>query len=335
MLDLPAPFGPISAVEAPRRDLEADVVERPEARELQRHALDTQPERATAVSTAPIGASCGSASATRSCAPHGRRRDRTPARRGCSGGRRSVAVERDAAALEDVAVVRELERDRGVLLDEQHRRAEVAAHVAEALEDELDHAAARARARPRRAAAGAAGTSAPARPRPSAARRRRATPPSAAAARAGRGNSSKILVERSRRRCPFAREAPTRRFSSTVSCRNTSRPSGTWPTPRATIVSGGEALDRSCRRGSISPSRIDPSCRPSRPETARMIDVLPAPFGPSSATTPPSGTLERDAADGERDAVDDLDVVDGEQRAAAGGRRRLGAAGGHGRAHVV
>ena len=45
-----------------------------------------------------------------------------------------------------------------------------------------------------------------------------------------------------------------------------------------------------------------------------MIEVLPAPFGPSSATTPFSGHVERDAADGERDAVDDLDVVDREER---------------------
>jgi hypothetical protein len=41
----------------------------------------------------------------------------------------------------------------------------------------------------------------------------------------------------------------------------------------------------------MSPARTPPECIERSPETARMTDVLPAPFGPSSATTPFSGTV--------------------------------------------
>ena len=51
------------------------------------------------------------------------------------GGR---AVEDDAAALDDVAVVGEVERHPCVLLDEEHGRPELALDLAQALEDQLD-----------------------------------------------------------------------------------------------------------------------------------------------------------------------------------------------------
>ena len=67
---------------------------------------------------------------------------------------------------------------------------------------------------------------------------------------------------------------------------------------------------------------------------ARIVVVLPAPFGPEQRDRAVLGHDERDPAQRERDAVDDLDVVDGEEgsrRCRAAGR----GAGAGAHAHVV
>src|SRR5580658_877896 len=72
-------------------------------------------------------------------------------------------------------------------------------------------------------------------------------------------------------------------FSSTVSSMNVPRPSGTWATPRRTTSSVAmPAMD-------LPPSMMSPCVR-TIPQMARSVVVLPAPFAPKSAVTPPSST---------------------------------------------
>src|SRR5262245_24570029 len=78
--------------------------------------------------------------------------------------------------------------------------------------------------------------------------------------------------------------APISRFSSTLMPGKMPRPSGAWQIPSATR--------RSARILVMSrPSnRTAPAAIGRRPETARMVVVLPAPFAPTSATFSPSLT---------------------------------------------
>ena len=62
------------------------------------------------------------------------------------------------------------------------------------------------------------------------------------------------------------------------------RPSGTWATPPATIAAG---VAPSSRRPSSS---TRPPRSGMRPEIARSVVVLPAPFEPMSATISPART---------------------------------------------
>src|ERR1700746_1774578 len=74
------------------------------------------------------------------------------------------------------------------------------------------------------------------------------------------------------------------RFSSTVRSENNCRPSGTKATPRPT---------RSMARRPVlsSPARrIRPRCISTCPMIAMMVEVLPAPFGPSNAKIEPAAT---------------------------------------------
>jgi hypothetical protein len=75
------------------------------------------------------------------------------------------------------------------------------------------------------------------------------------------------------------------RFSLTVSERKIPRPSGIRQTPRLARRNGA------ARPASFPPMRTAPLAGLSSPAATRRVVVLPAPFGPSSATTDERGTL--------------------------------------------
>ena len=75
-----------------------------------------------------------------------------------------------------------------------------------------------------------------------------------------------------------------RRLSSTVRPANSRRPSGTWAMPRATTWCDG-TVARSTPSMTIRPRRGDSSF-----EMTRSSVVLPAPFGPITATASPADT---------------------------------------------
>src|SRR3954447_14212370 len=79
--------------------------------------------------------------------------------------------------------------------------------------------------------------------------------------------------------------APISRFSRTVMPGKMPRPSGDWETPRTTRRSARS------RVMSFPSNRIVPRATGRRPEIARMVVVLPAPFAPISATISPSPTV--------------------------------------------
>ena len=80
------------------------------------------------------------------------------------------------------------------------------------------------------------------------------------------------------------RLVPSFRFSRTVSWKNSERSSGTWATPsRGSLNAFLPAID--VPKSLMSPPRIE-----FRRDTASSVVVLPAPFGPSRATTSPSST---------------------------------------------
>ncbi len=81
---------------------------------------------------------------------------------------------------------------------------------------------------------------------------------------------------------------PSRRFSATVSWKNSDRSSGTCARPDRAILWTG-------RCATLRPStRTSPAMMGSSPDTVSSVVVLPAPFGPSSTTTsPPCTASER------------------------------------------
>ena len=119
-----------------------------------------------------------------------------------SSSRRSArrARHHEAAGFHQVGVVGEIERERGVLLDQQHAHLLVLVERAQDAEQLLARSAARARTRARRAASGAGAASGRARPPASAARRPRACRPAGGGAPSGAGNSRRRA--RCRRRSP-------------------------------------------------------------------------------------------------------------------------------------
>jgi hypothetical protein len=78
--------------------------------------------------------------------------------------------------------------------------------------------------------------------------------------------------------------APISRFSSTVMPGKIPRPSGAWQMPSATRLSARIFVM------SRPSNRIAPDAIGRRPDTARMVVVLPAPLAPTSATISPSFT---------------------------------------------
>ena len=77
---------------------------------------------------------------------------------------------------------------------------------------------------------------------------------------------------------------PSLRFSSTVSPKNRERSSATCARPRRAFLNGALVL-------TSMPSMVtEPASGLSRPEIVSRVVVLPAPFGPSSATTSPGRT---------------------------------------------
>ena len=264
MLDLPAPFGPISAREPPGRDREADVVECLEARELQRHVLDAklEPGRLPRPASGWLGQPSTPPAvvlvlgvAGRRCLLGGGRRGTTPSRSGRRAGRRSAPRARSC-------------RSRGCSRSRRSRgrRARSARRAASRC---------RGRAAPRAAASKMSSITSGASPSETSSRRRRrgaaisarpiaticCSPPESQPAccltrSLRRGKRSKICAIESSTPGLARAEAPTRRFSSTVSSLNTWRPSGTWATPaphdpvRAACPSGSYRRGGSRRRGS-------------------------------------------------------------------------------------
>src|SRR5690606_33634740 len=78
--------------------------------------------------------------------------------------------------------------------------------------------------------------------------------------------------------------APTSRFSRTVSDGNTWRPSGTCAIPRCARRAGGTPAR------SRPSKRIAPDVTGASPEIALNSVLLPAPFGPTTATSSPAPT---------------------------------------------
>ena len=78
--------------------------------------------------------------------------------------------------------------------------------------------------------------------------------------------------------------APILGLSDVIMRKNTRRPSGTWASPRATILSGAR-LDISCPKKLIAPPLLR-----SNPETVFRMVLLPAPFAPMRVTISPSFT---------------------------------------------
>src|SRR6202165_2324754 len=102
------------------------------------------------------------------------------------------------------------------------------------------------------------------------------------ARRGNNSNSARWVAGQARRAAGVC--APISRFSSTVSVRNTWRPSGTWamPTPGRSAAAVSDST-----RPSYS---IRPPSSGTTPEIARNSVVLPAPLGPTIATNCPSPT---------------------------------------------
>ena len=92
--------------------------------------------------------------------------------------------------------------------------------------------------------------------------------------------------------------------ASTVSVGKTRRSSGTQPMPRARDLVRRPRGDVACRRSGSAPRRAGV-----RPRIERSVVVLPAPFGPSSATTSPVADRERDVEQHLRLAVEGVDAA--------------------------
>ena len=86
-----------------------------------------------------------------------------------------------------------------------------------------------------------------------------------------------------------ARNAPSSKFSSTVSLGNSRRPSGTSAMPRSTI-SSVERPTRSCFVPSISTVTV-PALGRTMPMMHFMSVLLPLPLVPSSTTVSPAFTV--------------------------------------------
>ena len=207
-------------------------------------------------------------------------------RRRCAG-----VFHHDAAVLEHVAVVGDVERHVGVLLDQQDRGAALAvdAHTI----SKISCVSCGDRPRLGSSSSISFGRAISARrSRASAAGRRRAGRPPAWRAPSGSGSSRRPSPGRARRRrgrCACRR--PSAGCRRTDSSGNTSRPSGTWLRPRRTIQAGS-------RRWMSSPlKRTCPLLGSMMPEMVFRIVVLPAPLAPSTVTISPFGHRQAHAAE--------------------------------------
>ena len=100
-------------------------------------------------------------------------------------------------------------------------------------------------------------------------------------ARTGNISSAFCIAAARRSRAPVR---PSLRFSSTERSKNRDLSSATWATPRRAIFSGRSPLI-------LDPNiLIEPDTIVRMPETVSRVVVLPAPFGPSKATTSPAFT---------------------------------------------
>ena len=109
--------------------------------------------------------------------------------------------------------------------------------------------------------------------------------PASCPARSRRRGKISITISRSRARPALSRriQAPSCKFSITVSPPKMPRPSGTWERPRWRMRSG--VIPHTSR-----PSRMTEPSKGSMPEIARRVVVLPAPLAPTRARISPCCT---------------------------------------------
>ena len=176
-------------------------------------------------------------------------------------------------------MVGELERHRGVLLDQQHadaaRRALIVRRMPKSsrtTSGASPNEGSSSSISLRRAA------SARATPRASAARRRRACPPAGGGARAGAGNS-RTRARRSRATAALSR-ARVRAEPQVLFGRELQE--GAAAVGHVRDAAGARCPRSRCRRCARRRRRISPCVR-TMPQIARSVVVLPAPFAPSSA----------------------------------------------------
>ena len=104
----------------------------------------------------------------------------------------------------------------------------------------------------------------------------------ASGCKAGKSASARSRASRRAVRSPVK---PRRMFSSTVKSKNSERSSGTCATPRRGSMCGRTPTI-------VAPSTSTrPEIGARRPESVSKVVVLPAPFGPRSATTSPAPTV--------------------------------------------
>ena len=199
---------------------------------------------------------------------------------------RGAAREHDAAGLDQVGAVGEVERHRRVLLDQQDADALLLVDRAQDARTARARSAAPGRRKARRAAAAAAAASARATPRASAARRPRACRPAGGGAPPGAGSS---------RRCARGPAPPPpgpcayrRRGAGSPRSSGERRCRGRRARARCR---GARCLRWRGRRCARRRKRTSP-CGRTMPQSARSVVVLPAPLAPSRVVIEPSSMLK-------------------------------------------
>ena len=191
-------------------------------------------------------------------------------------GRR--AFQDEPAMRHHVAAIGDLQGQRDVLLDQQHRGVQLVGHPAEYREQTLHHH----RARPRliSSISRARGRRTMARPTASIC----CSPPDGSPAL--RSRHLRSSGSRSRTSSwPASRPADRRRFSPAVRLANSARPSGTSDgPPRASRCADLPAM-------SLPSIRIVPASGRCSPAMVASVVVFPAPLGPISPTISPSFTV--------------------------------------------
>ena len=236
-----------------------------------------------------------------------------------------LAVEHDTAVLHDVPVVRDAERQVGVLLDQEEGGPLLA--LTRGTMPKISRTSSGASpsdgSSSMRAAAAPSGRG---RWRASAARRRRGSRPPGGGGPPRPGSSRTPSCDRAGgRRDPGALAARSRCFLDGEVLEDPAALHHLEDAPRHLL--GRSPLDPLARRSAMQPSVTSPSSAWRRPEIAFRVVLLPAPFDAEQRDDLPLGHLEREPLQHQDHVVvDDLDVL----RASASGGSPPGARGGGG-----